>query len=102
MPGFLGVNCENAQQANSQGRLVAVIVLFGFIAVEDFWSLPALYLELGLETICLREGGREVGVPAFWGPASRTIALAPARRRAGLGVRVFVSSSVSFQETLLP
>ena len=102
MPGFLGVNCENAQQANSQGRLVAVIVLFGFIAVEDFWSLPALYLGLGSETICLREGGREVGVPAFWGPASRAIALAPARRRASLGVRVFVSSSVSFQETLLP
>ena len=33
----------------------------------------------------LPQGGRKVGVPAFWGPALRARALAPGRSRASLG-----------------
>lgn len=96
MPGFLGVSCENARQANSQGRLVAGIVLFGFIAVEDFWSWPALYLGLGWETVGLREGGREVG-----SPLSRGLPLGGIAQGWSGNAACYVSSSASFQEMLL-
>lgn len=101
MPGFLGVSCENARQANSQGILVVGIVLFGFIAVEDFWSWPALYLGLGSETVGLREGGREVG-PHFLGACLGGHSTSASQKTGWPGnAACYVSSSASFQETLL-
>lgn len=100
MPGFLGVSCENVSAGKFSGYIGCRYCNIWFHCCGRFLVLASSVSWPWIEDRWPQGGRQEVG-PHFLGACLGGIAPVPARRRAGPNAACYVSSSASFQETLL-